>query len=226
MTMAGMTTLGTFALNSCSSNASNASADISPKFVTTTSTSDPLQTVEVTIPQSTPVYVHEKVEVRSTWKAMTWSVLDIVILNGKPYALFGADALTNPYNGDTDINAVLPLLGIKNMNLPKPARLPTSSTTNGGALRGSWSGAKAIAVPDIRGNSLTSQSIADEKCRNHGLKMLGEDGFRMAEFHDGDKTAGMAGWDFWADASAIDVLQVAKIRYWVQINDQNANPWR
>ncbi|CAN1213277.1 hypothetical protein TUMEXPCC7403_23930 [Tumidithrix helvetica PCC 7403] len=166
-----------------------------------------------------------KVEVKSDRKAMTWCVLDIAILNGKPYALFGADAFTNAYSGDTDTHAVLPLLGIKKMGLPKPAGLPRPNTTNGGALRGSWSGGKAIAVPHVQGKTLTSQSIADEKCRRQGLQVLEEDGFRMAEFHDGDQNAGWAGWDFWAEASAMEVLKISDIRYWVSINDRPSNPW-
>jgi hypothetical protein len=157
---------------------------------------------------------------------MTWSVLNIVILNGTPYALFGSDAITNPYHGDTDTNAVLPMLGIKKNGFPQPAGLPCPNTTNGGALRGSWSGGKAIIVPDIKGTILTSLSIADELCCRQGLEVLGEDGFRMAEFHDGDRHAGRAGWDFWAEASAISDLKIGDIRYWVQIDDQPANPWQ
>jgi hypothetical protein len=70
-----------------------------------------------------------------------------------------------------------------------------------------------------------SKTIADLQCRLQGLKVLGEDSFRMAEFHDGDHNGGTAGWDFWADASAIESLKIADQRYWVSINDQSANPW-
>jgi hypothetical protein len=172
-----------------------------------------------------PTFVHSPPQVQPDRKAMTWSVLDIVILKGIPYALFGTDALTNPYHGDTDTNAVLPLLCFKKMGLSRPAGLPNSSTTNGGALRGSWSGGKVLVVPDVHGKTLTSQSVADEYCRRQGLQILGEDGFRMAEFHDGDRNAGWAGWDFWADASAMPSLRISDMRYWVSINDQPANPW-
>jgi hypothetical protein len=176
---------------------------------------------------STPVPppVTEAVEIKSVSKAMTWTVLNMVILNGKIYALFGSDASTNPYHGDTDTNAVLPLLCIKKMGLPTPAGLYSPTRTNGGAMRGTWSGGKVIVVPDVQGNSLISKEIADLQCRLQGLKVLGEDGFRMAEFHDGDREAGIAGWDFWADASAIDMLKISDQRYWVSINDQPANPW-
>jgi hypothetical protein len=178
--------------------------------------------------RSTPVppAVTEQIELKSDRKAMTWSILNIVILNGKTYALFGSDATTNPYSGDTNINAVLPLLGIKKMGLPKPAGLDDYSRANGGAMRGTWSGGKVIVIPDVQGKSLISQEIADLQCRLQGLKILGEDGFRMAEFHDGDRVSGNAGWDFWADASEIEMLKISDMRYWVSINDQSANPWQ
>jgi hypothetical protein len=177
--------------------------------------------------RSTPIppALTRQVEIKSDRKAMTWSILNIVILNGKPYALFGADTVTNAYSGDTDINAVLPLLGIKKMGLPKPAGLPGSTMTNGGAMRGAWSGGKVIVVPDVQGKSLTARSIADLECRLQGLKVLGEDGFQMAGFHDGDRESGLAGWDFWADASAMEMLKISDQRYWVSISDQPANPW-
>jgi hypothetical protein len=177
--------------------------------------------------RSTPIppALTGQVEIRSERKAMTWSVLNIVVLDGRPYALFGADAVTNAYNGDTEIDAVLPLLGIKKMGLPKPAGLHGSTLTNGGAMRGTWSGGKVIVVPAVQGKSLTSRAIADLQCRLQGLKVLGEDCFRMAEFHDGDREAGLVGWDFWADASAMEMLKISDQRYWVSINNQQANPW-
>lgn len=176
---------------------------------------------------STPVPppVTEEIEIKSASKAMTWTVLNMVILNGKIYALFGSDAFTNPYHGDTSTNEFLPLLGIKKMGLPTPAGLYSPTRTNGGAMRGTWSGGKVIVVPDVQGKSLISKEIADLQCQLQGLKVLEEDGFRMAEFHDGDRTAGIAGWDFWADASAIEMLKISDRRYWVSINDRRANPW-
>jgi hypothetical protein len=158
-------------------------------------------------------------------KAMTWRVLNTATINGKQYALFGSDELTNPYQGDTDINEVRSLLCLQKDNLPAPLGLPTSTTTAGGALRGSWSGGRVVTVPDVQASTLTSQGLADEKCRLQGRHVRGEDAFRMAEFHDGDQRAGLAGWDFWAEVSSIEGLDNPTIRYWVQINDQSANPW-
>jgi hypothetical protein len=158
-------------------------------------------------------------------KAMTWRVLNTTTINGKQYALFGSDELTNPYQGDTDIKEVHSLLCLQKNNLPAPLGLPTSMTTAGGALRGSWSGGRVVIVPNVQASKLTSQGLADEKCHLQGQQVTGEDAFRMAEFHDGDRRAGWAGWDFWAEVSSIEGLDNRNIRYWVRINDRPANPW-
>jgi hypothetical protein len=156
---------------------------------------------------------------------MTWWVLNTATIEGKKYALFGSDNLTNPYQGDTDINEARSLLCMQKNNLPAPLGLLTAATTPGGALRGSWSGGRVLILPNVQGSTLTSQVLADEKCRLQGLQVTGENGFRMAEFHDGDQLSGWAGWDFWAEVSSIEELDNSDIRYWVQINDQPANPW-
>ncbi len=161
----------------------------------------------------------------SSRKAMTWRVLNTATISGKQYALFGSDELTNPYQGDTDINEVRSLLCLQKNNLPAPLGLPTSTTTAGGALRGSWSGGRVVIVPNVQARTLTSQTLADEKCRLQELHTMGEHDFRMAEFHDGDQRSGWAGWDFWAEVSSIEGLDNPKIRYWVWINDRSANPW-
>lgn len=160
-----------------------------------------------------------------TKRAMTWRVLQTAVVKGKSYALFGSDSQTNPYQGDTDINEVHSLLCIHKINLPAPLGLPSPTTTTGGALRGSWSGGQALIIPNIQAKVLTSALIANETCRAQGQRLSNIDELRMAEFHDGDRLAGLAGWDFWAEVSSIEGLDNPKIRYWVQINDQNSNPW-
>jgi hypothetical protein len=174
---------------------------------------------------STPPWTTTDNRSQSSKKAMTWRVLNTATIDGKKYALFGSDNLTNPYQGDTGLNEVRSLLCIQKNNLPAPLGLPTSTTTNGGALRGSWSGGKVVIVPDVQASTLTSRGLADEKCRLQGRQVTGEGAFRMAEFHDGDQRAGWAGWDFWAEVSSIEGLDNRNIRYWVCINDQPANPW-
>jgi hypothetical protein len=160
-----------------------------------------------------------------TKRAMTWRVLKTAVIQGKSYALFGSDSQTNPYQGDTDINEVHSLLCIHKINLPAPLGLPSPTTTTGGALRGSWSGGQVLVIPNIQAKALISELIANETCRGQGQRLSNIDEFRMAEFHDGDRLAGWAGWDFWAEVSSIEALDNPDIRYWVQINDQNANPW-
>lgn len=173
----------------------------------------------------TPPLIINDARSSSSKKAMTWRVLNTATIDGKKYALFGSDNLTNPYQGDTDINELRSLLCIQKNNLPVPLGLPTATTTPGGALRGSWSGGRVLALANVRASTLTSQVFADEKCRVQGAQVTGENGFRMAEFHDGDQLSGWAGWDFWAEVSSIEELGNTDIRYWVQINDQPANPW-
>jgi len=156
--------------------------------------------------------------------AMTWRVIDTYSADGKQYALFGTDNLSNPYKGDTNINEVHSLLCIKKSDLPPPNGIPSPIETQGGALRDSWSGGRTIALPNIKANELTSQAIADQKCLQEGQK-IGEDGFRMAEFHDGDRSGGSPGWSFWAEDFSGAGLDGSNTRYWVQIKDQLANPW-
>ncbi|MBD2327121.1 hypothetical protein [Alkalinema sp. FACHB-956] len=157
-------------------------------------------------------------------KAMTWRVLQSFDTGQKRYVLFGSDQLTDPYQGDTNIQESRALLCLKKLNLPLPSELPPTTKTPGGALRGSWSGARVVIIPKVKGSELTSLEIANERCRLAGLKTWKEDGFRMAEFHDGDQEAGWAGWDFWAEIPPSQCID--NRRYWVWINDQPpANPW-
>jgi hypothetical protein len=105
---------------------------------------------------------------QSSKNAMTWRVLNTATINGKKYALFGSDNLTNPYQGDTDIREVRSLLCIQKNNLPAPLGLPPSTTTNGGALRGSWSGGRVVIMPNVPASTLASPVLADERCRLQG----------------------------------------------------------
>ncbi len=160
--------------------------------------------------------------------AMTWKMLTSpLVLNGKTYVLFGSDngqpGGTNAYNGDTSINEYRSLLCINKTGAPTPAGLPPSSVTPGGATKTSWSGGTVLVIPNIQGKQLTSQAVADKMCGQVGQITRGTSGYRMAEFHDG--TGLNAGWSFWAEAYS-DINGLApSTRYWVNINDQPANPW-
>jgi hypothetical protein len=147
-------------------------------------------------------------------KAMTWTTLQLIKSwnNQNYYALVGSDINTNPYEGDTLITESLPILCIKKANLPKPDFV-SPHFTPGGAMRGTWSNGYIALTKPIQGLEITSLKVANEICQ----QTFGE-GYRMAEFHDG------AAWDFWGEIvnNANFTLQD---RFWVFINDQQANPW-
>jgi hypothetical protein len=159
-------------------------------------------------------------------KAMTWVIKNQKTIGNKTYVLFGSDYSTNAYTGDTLNSERRSLLCVDKANLPQPHELPISAVTPGGATIDSWSGARAIVIPNVQGNSLTSLNDANLKCKAVGQIVHGSSNYRMAEFHDGDPNT-WAGWSFWAEAySPLEGLSNdASTRFWVHINDQNANPW-
>ncbi len=176
----------------------------------------------------------DRLKPQTVRKAMTWRILDQASRGDRRYLLVGSDALTNPYSGDTFLSDALPILCIAKDNLPKPD-LTRPSETPGGALRGSWSGGRVFFTAPVRGSRLQSRAIADQRCNQEANAVKGpwNGRYRMAAFHDGDKAAGWAGWDFWADATdfAAGPSGKAKLeslmgqRFWVAIDDQPANPW-
>jgi hypothetical protein len=173
-----------------------------------------------------------------TKTAMTWVVKKVQPIGGKTYVLFGSDSSTstptNPYVGDTLNTERRSLLCIKtNKKLyPKPIGLePMDTVTPGGAHANTWSYGKVLVIPNVQGNTLVSKADADRKCNTVGRLIHGISGFRMAEFHDG--SGPNTGWGFWAEGynsvEGLDAepqtLSVSNARYWVSINDQNANTW-
>jgi hypothetical protein len=157
-------------------------------------------------------------------KAMTWTLLS---MSGNS-ALFGRDEVTDPYQGDTLITERRSLLCVSVAgNLAKPENLTTGEHISpGGADIYSWSGRQVFAIPDILGQSLSSEAAADEKCAAVGEVIYGPNRrFRMAEFHDG--IGSWPGWSFWAQAycGIQGMNELRTVRYWVKINDQPANPW-
>jgi hypothetical protein len=127
----------------------------------------------------------------------------------------------HPYQGDTLTSQSLPMLCINKNGTPNPGTsvIGSPQQTPGGAWRRTWSGGVVALTPPITGTSLTSRSVANGVCANH----FGA-GFRMAEFHDGDPNL-WSGWDFWAEARGATIAPFQGTRFWVSINDQNANPW-
>jgi hypothetical protein len=135
-----------------------------------------------------------------TRRAMTWTLRTTL---GTNVVNVGADALTDAYAGDTPITESLPLLAVREGGLPMPAVVAGSESWN------KWSGSVVALTSPIPGTELTSLERANELIRAE----LGE-GWRMAEFHEA------GGWNFWARGHL-----PAGQRFWVSIDDQNANPW-
>lgn len=162
-------------------------------------------------------------------KAMTWIINTVVYTSvyngGKTYVQARSDGQTDAYSGDTSVDQALSLLCIRKSpelaNNPIPAQTQ-SAITPGGASKNSWSGGEVFAIQNVVGSSLLSSADADGKCQTAGQNRYGLPGFRMAEFHDG--SAPNAGWGFWAQSDDPN-LSISGNRYWVKINDQNANPW-
>jgi hypothetical protein len=154
-------------------------------------------------------------------RAMTWSLLGSATDASRAYVLVGSDATTNPYQGDTFTNQALPMLCINKDGTPNPGTgvIGSPTQTPGGAWRRTWSGGTVALTSPILGTSLTSRSTADSVCANQ----FGA-GYRMAGFHDGDPAL-WSGWDFWAAARGASIAPFQNTRFWVSINDQNANPW-
>lgn len=183
--------------------------------------------------ESSPVKVEPvkllPIESVSAKKAMTWiintSISTNVYKGGKTYIQARYDDQTNAYSGDTPVSQSLSLLCIRKsqelLNNPIPA-FTESVITPGGASKNSWSGGEVFAIPNVVGSSLLSSADADQKCQIAGQNRYGLPDFRMVEFHDGIEPN--AGWGFWAQSNDTN-LSLPGNRYWVKINDQNANPW-
>ncbi|ADV68786.1 hypothetical protein [Deinococcus maricopensis] len=140
----------------------------------------------------------------SAWRGMTWRLLDEQ--NG--VVRVGADAATDPYAGDTDADTELPLLCLNPDGRPAPAGLAVD-------FYNGWAGGEVRVTPPITGRALTSLNVANQVCATE----FGA-GWRMAEFHDGQADGQPGGWRFYANGTV-----PATTRFWVAINDQNANPW-
>ncbi|RUT03987.1 hypothetical protein DSM106972_049010 [Dulcicalothrix desertica PCC 7102] len=158
-------------------------------------------------------------QTQSAKKAMTWVINNKVDVNGETYVQARYDSKTNPYSGDTSVDQTLSLLCIRKS--PELTSNPIPEIAKGTTYTNSWSGGEVFAIPEVVGNSLLSEQNADNKCQEEGQKRYSLSGFRMAEFHDGIQPSGFG---FYAKSTDPN-LSISNVRYWVKINDQNANPW-
>jgi hypothetical protein len=114
-----------------------------------------------------------------TGKAMTWTLLDV----HDNICRVGSDKRTNPYEGDTDLEAELPILCIRKQNLPVPNGVDPQDFYAG------WSGGEIRLTPPIKGTSLKSLEVTNQFIS----QQFGPE-WKMAEFHDTSK----GGWSWWA----------------------------
>ncbi|TPV94534.1 MAG: flagellar hook-length control protein [Myxococcales bacterium FL481] len=115
----------------------------------------------------------------------------------------------DPYVGDMDCNARLPVLCFYDAGLPLPAHVVEPSVYY------QWSGGIVGTTEPIEG--FTFDHIDD--ANNYCVEQFGE-GWRVAEHHDG------WGWNFIAYGNVGDNANEANRRLWVDINNQpNGTCW-
>lgn len=144
---------------------------------------------------------------RGTCKGMTWAIN----IQRDGLVLIGSDAITNPYTGDTSCDTRLRILCIRVDGHTPPA------PSNGHDYTQYWSGGVVGQTFPLPGHVLSTREAANQACVD-----ANGPGFRMAEFHDGSlgSAGGPNGWQFWAYGG----LNTGG-RFWVSINNQQANPW-
>lgn len=175
-------------------------------------------------------------------KGMTWGKLARFYLaklewlgcNGEP--LINGTEYCNAIVGDTYCSAARPILCLEDVRAKRPAY--TVPETPPGEMNdeyyAGWAGGRVATTTAIAGTELTSRARADELC----LAAFGAS-WRMAEFHDGWWISGMssvkyvgADWDYsvasdggWSFFASVDSPVTDTTRFWIAINDRQANCW-
>jgi hypothetical protein len=142
--------------------------------------------------------------------AMTWGVFSNDAALGTTYqSCWGrppaatAHGGCDPYRGDTSTTLALPVSCVLRNGVAPPVGIITPGYYN------QWLGGSTQHSSPLEGTRMASRGTGDAHCtREFGL------GWRMAEFHMG------RGWGFHAFGATPN-----SSRFWVAINDQNANPW-
>lgn len=165
-------------------------------------------------------------------KAMTWQAYKLT-----PEAAAGNLASVgcqgcNAYKGDVKRNKKLPILCIVPGDSPMPANylawgntivLAPGTASSDWKFYHGWSGGKIGITEPFKGTEIVSKEFADEKCK----KQLGDPNARMVEHHDNN----VGGWGLGAEIHPMSASNTLlgngnkTLRFWVSINDQNANPW-
>lgn len=169
---------------------------------------------------------------------MTWGVNrynnDLDITRVHCYGQVGPNrGPCDPYQGDTACSINLPVLCVKVDGRPRPPyAIPTCSACamNDEYYNGWAEGIIGLTAP-VQGDAFATLDDVNAYCE----EQLGP-GYRVAEHHDGRLVYGMdennfygatwplttssGGWGFYAPGQLAD-----DSRFWVHINDQNANCW-
>jgi hypothetical protein len=169
---------------------------------------------------------------------MTWGVnkyiADLDITRVHCYGQVGPNrGPCDPYQGDTSCSAALPLLCVKVDGSPRPpyALIPCPSCAMSDEYYNGWAEGSIGLTAPAQGNAFASLADADAYC----AAQLGE-GYKVAEHHSGRYVYGMdennfygdtwpantsaGGWGLYAPGQLADTS-----RFWVDINDQDANCW-
>ncbi|MGC4064724.1 MAG: hypothetical protein QM784_08790 [Polyangiaceae bacterium] len=175
-------------------------------------------------------------------KGMTWGKLARFYLSKLEWLGCNGEPLVDGKNhcdaraGDTECGEARPILCLEDVHSPRPGYTVPGSP--GGTMvdeyYAGWAGGRVATTGAVIGTTLTSRARGDEVCRT----TLGGS-WRMAEFHDGWWIVGMSAtqylngtWDYaratgggWSFFATVDSPMPESTRYWVAIDDQQANCW-
>jgi hypothetical protein len=169
---------------------------------------------------------------------MTWGVnnynADLDITRVHCYGKIGPNrGPCNPYQGDTSCSAPLPVLCVKVDGTPRPpyALAKCSTCAMYDEYYNGWAEGSIGLTAPAQGNAFANLADADAYC----AAQLGE-GYKVAEHHTGRYVMGMdennfygdtwpantsaGGWGLYGPGQLADTS-----RFWVDINDQDANCW-
>lgn len=157
--------------------------------------------------------------------AMTWKSKKAVVLGNNKIVVVGCSGC-DAYKGDTKVNQKLRILCIVPGNEPEPAAYAAFLTTNNlKKFYYNWSGGRIGLTKKVKGETITSQAVADQKCKTD----LNDSQARMIEHHDNK----VGGWSLGgfvhnnskAKGQLRNPNKMGQNKYWARINDTPANPW-
>lgn len=157
-------------------------------------------------------------------KALTWQGYPLPTADQNVVRV-GCYNNCDAYNGDTSINEkrrILCIIPGKSEPSAEYVNYATSQRPNDWQFYMGWSGAQVALSAPILGIDVSSKAIANKICQ----KTMRSESARIAEFHDNKS----GGWSFGAtihqnSQAKASLRGKTKERFWVEINDQNANPW-